>query len=143
MATQVSRDYLERAHTLLGEAEEACKKFDWALSILRSAESVEFSLKAIVRVVSSSHKREHDVSGDLANVVDRFPGWFQVKIPRMNVVSRTLTTLSIPAKYGDEMLGVSSKSLFERTEAEAYLSIAKQVYFDCNRLFYEMTYKTT
>lgn len=141
MTAHVSRDYLARARILMGEAEEACKKWDWALSILRSAECVEFSLKAIVRLVASSHKREHDVSGDLANAFNKFPEWFKAKVPRMNVVSRTLTSLSIPAKYGDEMLNVSSKNLFERAEAEAYMTIARQVYNDCNRLFHEMTYK--
>lgn len=143
MSTQISRDYLERSRVLLREAEEACKRFDWALSILRSAESVEFSLKAIVRTVSNSHKREHDVSSDLANTMGSFPEWFQSKIPRMNLLSRTLTSLSIPARYGDEMLSVSPKTLFERAEAEAYLTIVKQIYYDCTRLFYEITSKTT
>lgn len=83
MTTHVARDYLDRAHILLGEAEEACKKWDWALGILRSAECVEFSLKGVVRLVASSHKREHDVSGDLASVFDKFPEWFKSKVPRM------------------------------------------------------------
>jgi len=138
MATDVSRDYLDRAHILLGEAEDACKKWDWALCILRSAESVEFSLKAILRLAAGSYKREHDVSGDLTNSFDKFPKWFKAKVPRISVVSRVLTSLSIPARYGDEMLNVSAKNLFERDEAETYMKIAKQIYYDCDRLFYEM-----
>lgn len=143
MTGDISRDYLDRARILLGEAEAACEKWDWALCILRSAECVEFSLKGIVRLVASSYRRRHDVSGDLANAFDKFPEWFKAKVPRISVVSRTLTSLSIPAKYGDEMLNVSARNLFERDEAEAYMKIAKQVYYDCDRLFYEMKHRAS
>jgi len=141
MTAAVSRDYLDRACILLGEAEDACKRWDWALCVLRSAESVEFSLKAILKLVAGSHRREHDVSGDLINAFDKFPEWFKAKVPRISVVSRTLTSLSIPARYGDEMLDVSAKNLFGQDEAETYMKIAKQIYFDCDRLFYEMKHQ--
>ena len=87
------------------------------------------------------NKREHDVSGDLINVCDKYPDWFKAKVPRISLMSRILTSLSIPAKYGDEMLNVSAKNIFERPEAEALMGIAKQVYYDCDRLFYETRYR--
>jgi len=138
MSIDVSRDYLDRAYTSLREAEDSCKRFDWPLCILRSAECVEFSLKAILGIVVGDYKRAHDVSGDLISAYDKFPEWFRTKVPRISLVSRVFTFLSLPAKYGDELLKVSPKSIFERPEAQAYLDIAKRVYWDCNRLFGEI-----
>lgn len=138
MNIDVCRDYLERAYTSLNEARDSSKRFDWPLCILRSAECVEFSLKAILGVVVGDYKRKHDVSGDLISAYDKFPEWFRTKISRISLVSRVFTFLSLQAKYGDELLKVSPKSIFERPEAQAYLQIAEQVYFDCNRLFYEI-----
>ena len=138
MAYDLGGGYLDRAYTLLGEAKEASKRCDWALSVLRSAESVEFSLKAVLKCLGSEYKREHDVSGDLVKASDNVPEWFRGKIGRLNLISRFLTMLSIPAKYGDEVLNLSPKSLFERPEGEAYLQVAEQVYWDCSRLFNEM-----
>jgi len=138
MSMDVSRDFLDRASTSLREAEDSSKKFDWSLCTLRSAECVEFSLKAILGTVVGDYKRSHDVSGDLINAYDKFPEWFKAKVPRISLISRLFTLLSLPAKYGDELLKVSPKNIFERPEAQAYLDVAKQVYWDCDRLFYEI-----
>lgn len=138
MNAEVSRDYLDRAYNSLREAEDSHKRWDWPLCILRSAECVEFSLKAILRVVVGDYKREHDVSGDLIGAYDKFPEWFKAKVARISLVSRVFTFISLPAKYGDELLKVSPKGIFEQPEAQAYLGIAKQVYWDCNRLFGEI-----
>lgn len=138
MSTDVSQDFLDRAYASLREAEDCSKRFDWPLCALRSAECVEFSLKAILRAVVGDYKREHDVSGDLINAYDKFPEWFRAKVPRISLISRLFTHLSLPAKYGDELLKVSPKDIFERPESQAYLAVAKQVYFDCNRLFHEI-----
>jgi HEPN domain-containing protein len=138
MSTDVSRDFLDRAYTSLREAEDCTKKFDWPLCTLRSAECVEFSLKAILGAVVGDYKRVHDVSGDLISAYDKFPEWFKVKVSRISLISRLFTFISLPAKYGDELLKVSPKKIFERPEAQAYLDVAKQVYWDCDRLFHEI-----
>ncbi|MBA7591336.1 hypothetical protein ES708_33490 [subsurface metagenome] len=138
MSTDVSQDFLDRAYTSFREAESCSKRFDWPLCILRSAECVEFSVKAILRTVVGDYEREHDVSGDLINAYDRFPEWFKEKVPRISLMSRLFTLLSLRAKYGDELLQVSPKKIFEQPEAQVYLDVAKQVYFDCNRLFREI-----
>lgn len=138
MNVDVSRDYLDRAYALLREAEGSHGRSDWPLCVLRSAECLEFSLKAILGVVGIEYEHRHDVSGDILGAYEKFPKWFRAKVPRISMVSRVLSIVSIPAKYGDELLKVSPKSIFERPEAQAYLDIAKQVYWDCNRLFFEI-----
>jgi HEPN domain-containing protein len=138
MSTDVSQDFLDRAYNSLGEAENSSKRFDWPLCILRSAECVEFSLKAILVVAVGDYSRKHDVSGDIISAYDKFPGWFKEKVPRISLLSRVFTFLSVPAKYGDGLLKASPKSIFKQTEAEAFRNAAKEVYWDCNRLFYEI-----
>lgn len=138
MSIDVSRDYLDRAHTLLGEARGSSKRWDWPLCVLRSQECVEFSLKAILKLVGRNYKREHDVSGDLISAYEEFPDWFRTKVSRISLISRVFGELSLPAKYGDELLKVSPKGIFDRPEAQAYQDFAEHVYLDCNRLFWEI-----
>lgn len=138
MSTDVSRDFLDRAYTSLREAEDCGKKFDWPLCTLRSAECVEFSVKAILITVVGNYKRDHDVSGDLINAYDKFPEWFKAKVPRISLTSRLFSLISLSAKYGDELLKVSPKSIFKQIEAEAFRNVAKEVYWDCNKLFHEI-----
>lgn len=138
MSFDLCRDYLDRASNSLREAEDSSKRYDWPLCVLRSAECVEFSLKAILRLIASDYKREHDVSGVMINAYDKFPEWFKIKVPRISFVSRVFTQISLTAKYGDELLKASPKIIFEQPEAQAYFGIAKQIYFDCSRLFWEV-----
>ncbi|MHB8105708.1 MAG: HEPN domain-containing protein [Dehalococcoidales bacterium] len=137
MSSDLCRDYLDRASSSLREAEESLRRYDWPLCVLRSAECVEFSLKAILRLADSEYKREHDVSGVLINAYDKFPEWFRAKLPRISLFSRVFSYISLSAKYGDELLKVSPKMLFDRPEAQAYLEFTRQTYHDCYRLFSE------
>ena len=101
---------------------------------MRSAEAVEFTLKAVIRLVGGTYDRKHDVSDTLAHHLPDFPPWFKDKIPRFGLLSRTLTSLSLYAKYGDEMLRASPKALFSESEAKAYLNSASEVLNECLRL---------
>lgn len=139
MSGDIGRSYLDRASILLQEARKCLDRVDWALCILRSAECVEFSLKAALLLVGASYRREHDVANPLAEHRNKFPEWFSAKVPRFVLISRIMTSISLSAKYGDEMLGSPPGNLFERHEAEAYLRTAEGVYGECNRLFYELT----
>jgi len=130
----ISKGYLDRAAISIKQAEGCLKQGDHATCILRSAEAVEFSLKAAIRLVGKTHERKHDVSGMLVKILQDFPPWFQVLVPRLALLSRTLTSLSIPAKYGDEMLGAAPKILFSQSEGGAYLESASEVLNDCLRL---------
>lgn len=138
MNIDISIDYLDRASIVLNEAKQSSARFDWPHCIWRSAECVEFSLKAILQLISIDYKKDHDVSGYLKGAYGKFPAWFNDKIPRFASISHVLTSLCLQAKYGDELLQVSSKRIFSSPEAQAYLQIANEIYLDCNRLFWEI-----
>jgi len=130
----IGKDYLDRAAISIKQAEGCLKQGDQATCVLRSAEAIEFSLKAAIRLVGKTHERKHDVSGTLVKILQDFPLWFQVLVPRLALLSRTLTSLSIPAKYGDEMLSAPPTILFSQSEGRAYLESASEVLNDCLRL---------
>lgn len=138
MPVGVSREYLDRAHFSLRQAEDCYRQLDWPLCIVRAAECVEFSLKGILQAVGAPYRQEHEVSGYLITVHEHFPEWFRDKLPRIGLISRTLTQLFLFAKYGDEALRAPPKRLFQRAEATAYLENAKEVYWGCDRLFWEL-----
>jgi HEPN domain-containing protein len=142
MSNDLCRDYLDRAHISLKEAQESLLRRDWPLCILRSAECTEFSIKAILRLSASEYKRDHDVSGVLVSSYTKFPEWFQSKIPRISLFSRVYTFISLQAKYGDELLKASPKTLFDHPEAQAFLNFSRQTYYDCKKLFFELRKST-
>lgn len=130
----IVKDYVDRAATSIKQAEDCLNGGDWPTSILRSAEAVEFTLKVAIRLVGGTYDRKHDVSDILVHHLPDFPPWFKDKIPRFGLLSRTLTSLSLYAKYGDEMLSASPKALFSESEAKAYLNSASEVLNECLRL---------
>lgn len=67
MGTNITSDYWERARSLLSQARESVEQENWALSITRSAETTEYSLKATIRLTGGTYRRSHDVSGDLVS----------------------------------------------------------------------------
>jgi HEPN domain-containing protein len=138
MSIEVSLNYLEKANIYLGEAKESSKRLDWSHCVLRSAECVEFSLKAVLQVKNVEYKRDHDVSGYLIGSYNQFPEWFKTRVPRFSSLSKVLSSLCLQAKYGNELLKTPPKIIFDRPEAQAYLEIADEIYLDCNKLFLEI-----
>jgi len=127
-------DYLNRASTCIKEAEDCLRRGDYPTSILRAGEAVEFALKAAIRLVGQNYDRKHDVSAALAKSFQSFPPWFKDKVPRFRSLSRTFTSLSLDAKYGDEMLDAPPKALFLESEARIYLESAREVLNECLKL---------
>jgi HEPN domain-containing protein len=130
-------DYVDRAATSIKQAEDCLGRGDCPTSVLRSAEAVEFALKAAIRLVGGAYDRKHDVSNALAKAFPDFPPWFKDKVPRFRLLSRIFTSLSLDAKYGDEMLGTPPKVLFSEREARAYLESASEVLNESLRLLRE------
>lgn len=134
---QVSHEYLQRARSLIEEAQRGLERLDYALCLIRSAESVEFSLKAALLAMGESHELKHDVSDDLYQTYPTFPDWFKEKVPRYILISKTLTVMSLPAKYGDQKLRIPPRQMIQLPEATAYIEIARDVQANCERLYWE------
>ena len=127
-------DYLNRAATCVKQAEDCLRRGDYSTSVLRSGEAVEFALKAALRLVGQTYDRKHDVSAALAESFQSFLPWFKDRVPRFRSLSRIFTSLSLDAKYGDEILGAPPKALFFESEARIYLESAREVLNECLKL---------
>ena len=131
---QMSRDYIQRARRLLVDANACMNRQDYALCVLRSAEAVEFSLKAALHAINKVPSPNHEVSSDLADEQDGFPEWFRVRLPRYMMLSKLFTHVSLPAKYGDTKIAAPPSIIFDAPEAGALLNIATDVFLFCERL---------
>lgn len=129
-------DYLERASRTLREARNAFKIRDYPLTIRRSQEAVEMSLKAVLRFLAIEYPREHDVRDVLLEVASSrdLPEWFIAETEFMATVSSDLARKRGPAFYGDEGALRPPSSLFTRIDASNALRDAERVHEKCKRL---------
>jgi HEPN domain-containing protein len=66
-------DYIKRAGRCLREATSAFTEGDYPITVRRSQECVELSLKAVLRGLGIEYPREHEVSGALGLAGERLP----------------------------------------------------------------------
>ncbi len=70
----MSQDYLARARASVEDATHCLQvRQDFALCVVRSAGSVEFSLKAALLGIGETHQFRHEVSDDLSTAQMKFP----------------------------------------------------------------------
>ncbi len=142
---ELALDYIERAAMTLEEARRAMEKEVNSLTIRRSQETVELSLKAALRYLAIEYPRDHDVSDILLTLKDKrpLPGWFEKKIEYMARVSSDLTRKRGPAFYGDERTFTPASQLFTREESLRALREAEEVFENCKKLIKQSKRKNT
>lgn len=130
----MAQDYIKRARRCLKESKDAFEDEDYPITIRRAQECVELSLKAILRSIAVEYPREHDVSGALETVEEKFPDWFSSKIPEFIRVSSDLNKKRGPALYGYEAQETPASLIFSRNDAEEALISAEEVFDACDKL---------
>lgn len=95
----MAKGYLDDAEYSLYEAEGAFNNEMYHRTIRRAQESVELSLKAILRLLSMEYPREHDVSDVLVEIaqIRELPDWFRFELETISVVSKRLAGERGPA----------------------------------------------
>lgn len=99
-------DYIRRAKSCFRESKAAFDEEDYPMTVRRSQECVELSLKAVLRGVAIEYPREHDVGKALEIVKGKVPNWFSSNIPKFIEVSRDLSK-----KKGGLLCTVMNQSL--------------------------------
>lgn len=129
-------EYIRRASRTLNEAKNAFMAADYPLTIRRAQETVELSLKAVLRFLAVEYPRDHDVRDVLLEVAKsrNLPEWFIANLEFMAVVSSDLAKKRGPAFYGDEQALKPPSSLFTQVDASNALRDAEKVYENCNKL---------
>jgi HEPN domain-containing protein len=133
----MAKGYIDDAEYSLYEAEEAFNKEMYHRAVRRAQESVELSLKAVLRLLGMEYPREHDVSDALAEVVQvrELPGWFRSELEVISVTSKRLAGERGPAFYGDEHAFIPPKELYSKEDAEKAIDSAKKVHELSKKLF--------
>ncbi|MDI6885918.1 MAG: HEPN domain-containing protein [archaeon] len=133
---ELALDYLTRAERVLEEARNTLRNEDYSLTIRRSQEAVELSLKAALRFLAIEYPRAHDVSDVLRFVKEArpLPNWFKENIEFMARVSSDLARKRGPSFYGDERTLTPPSRLFAKEEGLRALTDAEEVFEICKKL---------
>jgi len=107
---------------------------DYPMTVRRSQECVELSLKAVLRSIGIEYPREHDVGKALEVAKEKFPDWFSSKIPRFAEISRDLSKKRGPAMYGYEAELKPASDIFDKEDAKDAISAAREVFEACEKL---------
>lgn len=138
-----AREFLDRASRCLQEARNyfnnPSRIANYPLAITRAHECLELSLKAVLILAGRSKlPHTHDLSENLTGVIKKLPEWFQEKIPSFSLNSKVISIIRIYATYGYEPTGTPPKQLFKEHDANMCIKNAEDVWYNCNRLYYEM-----
>ena len=123
----MAADYLEEAEVSLKQAELALEVGRFNTALRRSQDCVEFSVKALLRLVGIEYPREHEVSDVLLSSLDRFPKGFRKSVKRMANTSATLLPKRGLATYGDERRLVPAGKIFTKRDAIGAIKKAQEV----------------
>jgi HEPN domain-containing protein len=134
----MAESYIRTAGDCLEQAHTSLEKKNYPLSVRRSQECIELSLKAALRSIGLEYPREHEVSRALEMTGKKFPSWFSVKIPKFMEISKDLSKKRGPAMYGYELELKPASAIFKKEDAEEALSSAKSVFQACEKLLNEM-----
>ena len=124
---RMAETYLQMASELLEEAQAALKRGRYHRVVRLAQESVEFSIKGVLRLLGIEYPKEHDVAG-LLEGEERLPSWFSSQLEHIRRISATLTAQRGLAFYGDERGGRPATELFTEEEGKEALREAGRVY---------------
>ena len=125
--------YSMRAKILFKEAEKYYEQFRYPMSIFSSQETIEFSLKAILRLHSFSYGETHEISRSLNKLANALEGEFRKEIIRAAEISatwlgesRNFVRYGLPASGNFGILPEEFK-IFDKNGAKMVLDAAKEV----------------
>jgi len=136
----MAKAYIEDAGYSLKEAKTAFKGGLHHRAVRRAQECVEFSLKAILRLLGVEYPRQHEVSAVLEEAARRkgLPEWFLSALPEVSLISRRLAEERGPAFYGEERAFTPPRSLYREDDAEKAVTDAEKVLGLCRKLLQEL-----
>lgn len=123
-----------KADSILGEASDHSKKFEYDLCVRRSQEAFELFLKTMFKFIARDYPQKHDIAKEVYAVFEALKGYgFSAqKVAQIVHRNRTLGLWREKSFYGDEELGVAS--IFIELESKVALSYAEDISIDCYRV---------
>ncbi|BCU67746.1 DNA-binding protein [Sulfolobales archaeon HS-7] len=140
---------LELAEGLLQEAKirieyvelDLKQNKDYAFCVRLSQESVELSIKSMLRVLSIEYSKTYDPGRILEANRDKLPDWLSEELNSVTYVSRWLRAEREPSMYGDEVEGIPPSELYNEDYCVKAMEAARKVLKLAERLIYEVKRK--
>ena len=129
----MARDYAERAHWSLKEAEHALRSRKNTVCVRRLQEALELASKALLRRIAIEYPREHDVGEALDSAAQRLPDYLKSKLDELKAMLRQLAGVRGPAFYGYEAEGIPASEAFTREYATDILEKTRPLVDVCVR----------
>lgn len=133
----LAASFMRQAKARLSDAHDALDDENHPYAFRLSQESVEFSLKAVLRLVAVEYPRVHDVSRVLEMRGSSFPKWFQERLPFLCETSSKLAKKRAISFYGVEERLLAPEKVIGREDAVDAVQRAEEAFRLCERLFSE------
>jgi len=131
---EVSKALLRQAEARLEDGRGALHDENFPYCVRLSAECVELSIKAILKLVGIEYPKKHDVSDVLLLAINRFPDWFRDHAPRIVESNKILTKKREPALYGGEEAFLTPEDVISKEDATDAIKRAEETYNACKKL---------
>jgi len=131
---EVSKALLRQAKARLDDGRGALQDENFPYCVRLSAECVELSLKAILKLVRIEYPKKHDVSDILLLAINRFPDWFRDHAPRIAESNKILTKKREPALYGGEEAFLTPEEVISKEDATDAIKRAEETFNACKKL---------
>lgn len=131
---EVSKALLRQAEARLEDGRGALHDENFPYCVRLSAECVELSIKAILKLVGIEYPKKHDVSDVLLLAINRFPDWFRDHAPRIAESNKILTKKREPALYGGEEAFLTPEDVISKEDATDAIKRAEETYNACKKL---------
>lgn len=135
---RMAENYLSDSASILSEAEAARGRNLHHRAIRLSQESLELTLKAILRAVGIEYPKEHDVSDAITENLEKLPDWFRSYTGYLEEGSLWLSQRRGPSMYGDEIAGKPASELFTAEDSRRAVEYADRALDLARRLVHEM-----
>ncbi len=135
---RMAENYLSDATSILLEATAAKDRGLHHRAIRLSQESLELTLKALLRAVGVEYPKEHEVSEAIEENLEKFPDWFRSHMPHLEEGSVWLSERRGPSMYGDEIAGKPASQLFTADDSAKAVEYADRGVDLARRLLDEM-----
>jgi HEPN domain-containing protein len=122
--------FYNKANSVIDEARDHAKKYEYDLCVRRSQESFELYLKTMFKLIEKEYPRKHDVGEEVYQVYNALKGFgFSAqKVAQLVHRNHTLSLWREKAFYGDEKLNVGS--IFVDEESKVALLYAEGMSID-------------
>ena len=122
---ELAKAYIEDAEYSYKEALNAFKNKFYHRVIRRCQETVELSLKALLRYMGIEYPKNHDVSPLLYKFADKLPEKIRNSLDFISKLSLELAMDRGPSFYGDESRIIPPRRLYDKDYAEIKLKETK------------------